>query len=130
MDGLRRSPPINPSGDTEMNLMSKLWQDEAGVIVSSEIILILMLLVFGMIAGLVSLRDQATQELADTGTMIGTLNQSYAFTGNTNTVEGSTANAETPASAFADTQDNNDTPTAAAATPEGISLILPAAAGE
>jgi len=113
-----------------MNLMSKLWQDEAGVIVSSEIILILMILVFGMIAGLVSLRDQATQELADAGTMIGSLNQSYQFSGNTNTVEGGGANAETPGSTFTDNGDLNDTITATATVPEGIGLEIPAGGAE
>jgi len=110
-----------------MNLMNRLWQDEAGVIVSSEIILIMMILVFGLIAGLVSFRDQVTQELADTGQMVGSLDQSYTFTGNTNTANGG-ENAETPGSQNIDTTDENDTITAADEQPEGIDLNTPTSA--
>jgi len=109
-----------------MNLMNRLWQDEAGVIVSSEIILIMMILVFGLIAGLVSFRDQVTQELADTGQMVGSLDQSYTFTGNTNTA--GTPNATTPGSQNIDTTDVNDTITAAETQPEGININAPASA--
>ncbi|NQV27860.1 MAG: hypothetical protein HQ518_26215 [Rhodopirellula sp.] len=111
-----------------MNLMRQLWQDEAGVIVSTEIILIMMILVFGMIAGLVSFRDAVTQELADTGLMVNTLNQSYSFSGNTNT--SGALNAQTPASVFTDETDLNDTNPQATGVPEGISLVTPAGAPE
>ena len=112
-----------------MNLMSKLWQDEAGVIVSTEIILVLMILVFGIIAGMVALRDQVTQELADTGAMIGNLSQTFSFTGNTNT-NGGNVNAITPSSQFVDTLDENDALNNGGTgnPPEGISLHLPAGA--
>ena len=110
-----------------MNLMKNLWLDEAGVIVSSEIILIMIILVFGMIAGLVSLRDQVNQELADTGSMVGSLNQEYSFTGNQNTA--GTVNAATPGSINVDVTDVNDTINAAGTAPTGIDLVTPTAAG-
>jgi hypothetical protein len=89
-----------------MNLMRQLWQDEAGVIVSTEIMLITMILVFGLIAGLVSFRDGVAQELADTGKMVNALNQSYSFASNTNT---STAlNATTPGSVSTDFTDSQN----------------------
>ena len=45
--------------------MMKLWNDEAGFIVSAELVLIATILVLGMIVGLVSVRDQVVQELGD-----------------------------------------------------------------
>lgn len=110
-----------------MNLMKNLWLDEAGVIVSTEIILVVMILVFGLIAGMVSLRDQVTQELGDTGAMVGALSQTFAFSGNTNAIGGA-ANAETPSSTFVDSLDINDATSATGAAPTGISVVLPAAA--
>ena len=107
-----------------MNLMSRLWQDEAGVIVSTEIILVVMILVFGLIAGMVSLRDQVTQELGDTGAMVGSLSQTYSFSGNNNTA--ATENAATPSSQFTDTLDINDAASASGAAPTGITLVTPA----
>lgn len=105
--------------------MRQLWQDEAGVIVSSEIIIIMMLLVFGLIAGLVSFRDAVAQELADTGLMVNALDQSFTFTGNSN-VDDAATTAATPASAFDDLTDENnlddaDDPGA------GLDLTIPAA---
>ncbi len=113
-----------------MNLMRQLWQDEAGVIVSTEIILVLMILVFGLIAGMVSLRDAVTQELADTGLMVNELNQSYSFTGNQNTAGAAGVNAQTPSSVFADNTDINDGGDTAATLPAGVSISAPAGAIE
>jgi Flp pilus assembly pilin Flp len=111
-----------------MNLMRQFWQDEAGVIVSTEIILIAMLLVFGLIAGLVSLRDAVGQELGDTGAMVNSLNQTYSFLGHTNTAEGS-INGATPSSSFADLLDENNVDQAGLPT-EGMTLIGVAVAAE
>ena len=109
-----------------MNLMQKFWQDEAGVIVSTEIILIMMILVFGLIAGLVSLRDAVAQELGDTGLMVNTLDQAYSFSGNTNTVDNGAAvvNASTPSSLFVDLTDENNIDVTDQA-PAGLDLITP-----
>jgi Flp pilus assembly pilin Flp len=111
-----------------MNLMRQFWQDEAGVVVSTEIILVMMLLVFGLIAGMAALRDQVAQELADTGVMVGSLNQSYSFLGNTNTVD-ATLNGATPSSSFADQADENDTDSNSN-EPTGLSLTGVAVAAE
>ena len=111
-----------------MNLMRQFWQDEAGVIVSTEIILVMMLLVFGLIAGMAALRDQVAQELADTGVMVGSLNQSFSFLGNTNTVD-ATVDAATPSSLFVDQLDENDSDTTGN-EPTGLSLVSVAAALE
>ena len=62
-------------------MIRKLWNDEAGFIVSAELVLIATILVIGMIVGLVSVRNQVVQELVDIGQAIGNLSQSYAFGG-------------------------------------------------
>ena len=46
-------------------MLNRFWSDEAGFIVSTELILIATILVIGMLVGLVSVRDQVVQELAD-----------------------------------------------------------------
>jgi Flp pilus assembly pilin Flp len=119
-------PSLFRIGEFAMNLMQKFWQDEAGVIVSTEIILIMMILVFGLIAGLVSLRDAVAQELGDTGLMVNTLDQSYSFSGNTNTVDNGAAvvNASTPSSLFVDLTDENNVDVTDQA-PAGLDLITP-----
>ena len=64
-----------------MKLLRRLWNDEAGFIVSSELVLVATLLVIGMIVGLTSLRNQVVQELADTGAAIGMISQGYQYYG-------------------------------------------------
>lgn len=62
-----------------MNLMTRLWNDEAGFVVSSELTLIATILVLGVIVGLTSIRDSLVQELGDLAGAIGAINQSYSF---------------------------------------------------
>ncbi len=64
-----------------MKLFRKLWTDEAGFIVSAELVLVATILVIGLIVGLTSLRNQIVQELVDVGQSIGSLSQSFAFAG-------------------------------------------------
>jgi hypothetical protein len=62
-------------------MIRNLWNDERGFIVSAELVLIATILVIGLIVGMVSLRNQIVQELADVGQAIGSLSQSYCFAG-------------------------------------------------
>jgi hypothetical protein len=80
-------------------MLKRLWNDEAGFIVSAELVLIATILVIGMIVGLVSVRDQVVQELADVAGAIAELNQSYSFSG----ITGHTS--ATAGSEFADETD-------------------------
>jgi hypothetical protein len=64
-----------------MNLFRKLWSDDAGFIVSAELVLVATILVIGMIVGLTSLRNQIVEELVDVGQAIGSMSQSYALAG-------------------------------------------------
>ena len=64
-----------------MKVLQTLWADEAGFIISAELVLVATILVIGMIVGLVVIRNQVVQELVDVGQAIGSLSQSYAFAG-------------------------------------------------
>jgi hypothetical protein len=75
-----------------MSFIKKLWCDEAGFVVSSELVLIATVLVIGMAVGLTSLRDQVAQEVADLGRSISQVNESYSYaavTGHTGSTAGS-----------------------------------------
>ena len=75
-----------------MSLLRRLWNDEAGFVISTELVLVATLLVLAMIVGLQSVRDAVLAELADVASAIGSLNQSYSFagvTGHASSVAGS-----------------------------------------
>jgi Flp pilus assembly pilin Flp len=65
------------------NVLKKFWNDEAGFVVTVEIVLVSTILVIGLAAGLVGLRSHILAELADTANAIGSINQSYAIAGYT-----------------------------------------------
>ncbi len=62
-------------------MVRRLWNDEAGFIISAELVLVATIVVIGLIVGLVSVRNQIVQELVDVGQAIGNLSQSYCFGG-------------------------------------------------
>ena len=62
-------------------MLRQLLNDEAGFIVSAELVLVATILVIGMIVGLSSVQHAVVQELNDVGDAIGSLNQSYLFSG-------------------------------------------------
>ncbi len=64
-----------------LQLVKKFWCDEAGFLVSLELILAALLLVIGLVAGLQVLRDEVVQELTDTAQAIGAINQSFQIAG-------------------------------------------------
>lgn len=64
-----------------MKVLSRLWKEEDGAIVSSEIVVVTVLLVLGMIVGLQAVREAVVTELADFAGAIGSINQSYSFAG-------------------------------------------------
>ena len=79
--------------------MSQLWQDEAGFIVSSELIFIATLLVIGLLTGLTTIRDQVLGELGDVADAISEFDQSYS-------ISAVTAHASsTSGTEFADSED-------------------------
>ena len=64
-----------------MNVAQKLWNDDAGFIISIELILIATIAVIGLITGLTAVRDAVTSELSDVAGAVQDLNQSYAYNG-------------------------------------------------
>ena len=81
-------------------ITKRLWDDEAGFIVSLELILIATIVVIGLIAGLTTVRNAIVQELSDVAGAVQDMNQSYTF----NSVAG--PNANTAGSLFEDTMDS------------------------
>ncbi|MCR9230332.1 MAG: hypothetical protein NXI29_04910 [bacterium] len=64
-----------------MKMFQQFWNDEAGFVVSTELVLIATVLVLGMIVGLTTLRDQVIAELADVANAMSNSNQSYSYSG-------------------------------------------------
>lgn len=64
-----------------MRMLQRLWADEAGFVISAELVLVATIVVIGMIVGLTTIRNQVVQELIDVGQAIGFVSQSYAYGG-------------------------------------------------
>ncbi len=58
-------------------MFSELWNDEAGAVVSGDLVLVMTFVVLGVLVGLVELQDSIVNELNDVGEAIGSLNQSF-----------------------------------------------------
>ncbi len=63
------------------SIAQRLWNDDAGFIVSIELILLSTIAIIGLIAGMASVRDAVVSELSDVAGAVQDLNQSYAFFG-------------------------------------------------
>jgi hypothetical protein len=73
---------------------SKLGGKQGGFVLTTELVLLSTVLVIGLVAGMVTMRDALTAEMEDVSEAIGHLDQTYAFNGivngeNTAAVEGS-----------------------------------------
>ncbi|MBL9081562.1 MAG: hypothetical protein JNK76_07135 [Planctomycetales bacterium] len=62
-----------------MKVLNRLWSEEAGAIVSAEVMLVMSILVIGVIVGLAAVRDSVITELADVAQALANVNQSYSF---------------------------------------------------
>ena len=58
-------------------MLRQLWNDEAGLVVSSELVFVTSIAAVGMIVGLSAARDGVTSELADVGDAVTEYNQGY-----------------------------------------------------
>lgn len=58
-----------------------LWKDEAGFILSGELVLIATIAVLAMIVGLSEVANAVNQELEDVASAFGAVNQSYRYQG-------------------------------------------------
>ncbi|WP_437190970.1 Flp family type IVb pilin [Planctomicrobium sp. SH527] len=90
------------------NTVVALLNDESGFIVSAELILVATLLVIGLIVGLSEIQYAVVQELNDVAESIGSLNQSYTYTGFTAVKQGGHIKSRTVGSSFNDTTDSCD----------------------
>ena len=64
-----------------LRLAKHLWNDQAGFIVSAELVLISSVGVIGLVTGLTCLRNAVNDELSDVSCAISALDQSYCYTG-------------------------------------------------
>ena len=62
-------------------MLNKLFRDESGVIISAELALVLTIAVLAMVVGLSEVAVAVNTELNDISNAIGSLNQSYSYTG-------------------------------------------------
>lgn len=71
-------------------LFLKLWRDESGLVLSTELVFVTAIVAIGMIVGLAAYRDGIVDELADNARAVQALNQSYAVTVSANAPAGIT----------------------------------------
>lgn len=64
-----------------LSLVRNFWNDEHGVIISAELVLVMTITVIGMTVGLSEVAHAVVAELNDVGDAIGSLNQSFGFSG-------------------------------------------------
>ena len=62
-------------------MLTQLYFDECGFIVSAELVLVATIVVIGLIVGLSEIQHAVNSELNDVADAIGSVNQSYAFSG-------------------------------------------------
>lgn len=73
--------PENATGEDVCIMMKRLWTDQAGAVISADIILVATTLVIGVMVGLKSVRDAVVTELADVAQAVANGEQSYSFSG-------------------------------------------------
>ena len=64
---------------TPKTVAQKLWNDESGLVVSIEMVLLATLIVFGLMAGMAAYRDAIVSEIADSAAAVGSVNQSFEY---------------------------------------------------
>ena len=63
------------------HLLQQLHADDAGFLVSSELVLVATIVVIGLIVGLAEVANGVNEELEDVGSAVGQINQSYVLKG-------------------------------------------------
>lgn len=89
-------------------LFARLWADEAGFIVSAELVLVATILVIGLIVGLSEVQHAVVAELNDVADAIGSANQSYYYSGFSARKKGRRVKAFVRGSHFIDRRDECD----------------------
>ena len=96
-----------------MHLILSFWNDEAGFIVSAELVLISTIAVLAMVVGLSEVARAINQELDDVAAAFGSINQSFRYQGLTG--HGGVSNG----SSFHDQLDFCDGPSITSTAPTG-----------
>lgn len=63
------------------NLFRRLWADDQGAVISTELVLVIGILIFGIIPGLVALRNSVIAALATVGNTLVALVPSFTYSG-------------------------------------------------
>jgi Flp pilus assembly pilin Flp len=92
-------------------MFKSFLNDEAGAIVSIEMVLIITIAVLALIVGWSEVAKAINTELNDISNAIGALNQSYSFTGYKNSANNGKATSSYAGSSFLDKPDDCDTNT-------------------
>ena len=85
------------------NICTQLINDEAGFIVSAELILVATIAVLAMVVGLTEVSSAVNQELEDVASAFGSVNQSFEYQGFS-----ASCKAKSTGSCFTDHVDNCD----------------------
>ncbi len=67
-------------------LLRRFWSDDAGAVISVELVLIIGILIFGLVPGLVALRNSGISFMANLGNLVNAIIPSFTFSGYTITV--------------------------------------------
>ena len=89
-------------------MLKALWNDESGVILSAEIVLIGTILILGMIVGLVELQCAIIGELSDLSSAFGNFDQSFQISGFASSKGGDQFKARTYGASYNDRADTCD----------------------
>lgn len=88
--------------------MRNFFNDEAGLVVSAELVLVVSLIFTAVAVGLAAARDALTQELNDISEMIGTVDQTYNVSALKAPINDTTSHGSARAMGFNDRQDACD----------------------
>lgn len=64
-----------------LKMLSRLWSDECGAILSAELMLLVVILVIGLSVGAVALRDAVDAQLVQLGLAVSSIDSSFSYTG-------------------------------------------------
>lgn len=90
------------------NILNNLWNDENGVIISAELVLVLTIAVLATVVGLSEVAVAVNTELNDISNAIGALNQTYNYTGFAGTDRHGKHKSFVAGSGFVDSTDDCD----------------------
>lgn len=64
-----------------MSLLRRLWTDDRGAVISTELVLVIGILIFGIIPGLVALRNSVIAALGTIGNTLTAIVPSFTYSG-------------------------------------------------